>query len=265
MLNSGTLNILTAKFIIGALFFVRISGLMVAGPFFKHQAIPVPVKVALAAIFSMIVTSAYWEQQPQFDFHLWNLVFLVIKEFLVGVSIGYAADIVFQAATFAGGLIDFDMGYHTAMLFDANSTTPTLIGEMYSIIALMLFLFLNGHHFLIESIFASARAVPLTYFAVTDSTVNLLTRLVTSAMIIGIKMSAPVLIALFLTNLALALLARIAPQTNIFILSFQLKIAIGLLVMISTVPLFMMVTKYFLTAMETETMKLLMSLNPTRV
>ena len=65
--------------------------------------------------------------------------------------------------------------------------------------------------------------------------------------------------------MALALLARVAPQTNIFILSFQLKIAIGLLVLMASVPLFIYITKYSLQGFEEELMRIILSLNPARV
>ena len=78
------------------------------------------------------------------------------------------------------------------------------------------------------------------------------------------KIAAPVMISLFCVNLALALLARMAPQTNIFTLSFQFKIGVGLLVLFVSVPLLVLVLKLALTQMQTETMNILLSLNPAR-
>jgi flagellar biosynthetic protein FliR len=99
----------------------------------------------------------------------------------------------------------------------------------------------------------------------TESTIKMLTTLAATVLIIGIKMSAPVLIALFLTNLGLVLLARVAPQTNVFALSFQLKVVIGLVVLAFSMPLFVMLAKNSLIMMESETMKLVMTLNPSKV
>ena len=165
----------------------------------------------------------------------------------------------------AGGLIDFDMGYNTSALFNLEEQSPTLVGEVKYMMVLMVFLILNGHHFLIEAVYASIKAVPLTTFAISDSTIQVLTRMATMVFIVAIKMAAPVMMALFLTNLALSLLARVAPQTNIFVLSFQLKVAIGLLVLLAATPLVMMVAKSSLSLMEAEMMKLIMTLNPVKV
>ncbi len=265
MLDDLVINELSGKFIIGLLFFIRISGIVVASPIFRSPAIPIPVKIFITAILSFMLTSAFANEVSSIDFHLWNIALLSFKEFLTGAIIGYALDLILQAGRYAGGMIDFEMGYHTSALFDIESTTPSIVGELKSSIILMLFLFLNGHHFVIESLYASVRAVPINSFVITESSFILLIKLITTVSIIAVKMAAPVLVSIFLTNMALALLAKIAPQTNIFILSFTLKITVGLLIMMISIPLMVMLAKYGLTLFQNETLKLIMSLNPARV
>ncbi|MDQ1266668.1 MAG: flagellar biosynthesis protein FliR [Bacteroidota bacterium] len=265
MIDSDTISILSGKFIVGTLIFIRVLGLFASGPFFSNTNIIPPVKIGLAAILAIMMTSAFWTEQPVIDFHLWNLAMLAIKEFFTGVALGFGASIVMHAARFAGGIIDFDMGYQAATLFDMESQSPTLIGEVKYLAVLMLFFAIDGHHYVIQALFASIRAVPLTTFAVTESTLKLMIRLSTSVLLIGVKMAAPVIASLFLANLALALMARVAPQTNIFMLSFQVKIAVGLLVLLVSVPLFVMVAKFALQSLESDLMRVLLSLNPARV
>ncbi len=238
--------------------------MLVAAPFFKTLTIIPQAKIFLAVILSVWITAAFWKEQPAIEFHLWWMAVLVFKEFLVGAAIGFAANTVFFAARFAGGLIDFDMGYQTAMMFN-QAASPTLVGEIKELATIMLFLFLGGHHYLIEGVYASIRAVPLTTMAFTGSTVELLIKMATTVLILGVKIASPILIALFLTNLALALLARVAPQTNIFILSFQLKVFVGLIVLIGAVPLFIYVIKIALGSVQSEMYQMILSLNPTRV
>lgn len=265
MIDHLTIEALSGKFLIGALFFVRVMGMIASAPFYSNAAIPTQLKVFFGVIVTIMITGAFWEEQPVIEFNLWYILLLVIKESMVGIAIGFSINLVFWAARFAGGLIDFDMGYRTAVLFDANDNSPTLIGELKVMITLMLFIFLNGHHFILESLFASVRAVPLTYFEVTESTVTLLTKYAVTVFIIAVKIAAPIIIALFLTNLSLALLARVAPQTNIFILSFTAKVVVGVLVLMASVPFFVMVAKYSLSNIESEAMKIILSLNPARV
>ena len=265
MIHSGDIYLLSGKFIIALLVFVRISGMMASAPFFGNSAIPVQVKLLLSLILAIIITSTFWKNQPVIDFDIWNLVLLVFKEFLVGLAIGFAANLVFWGASFAGTLIDFDMGFQASTIFNQEDTSPSLTGEFFGLSVIMLFFIINGHHYIIQAVYASIKAVPLTKIQFTDSTIKELSRIATSVLIIGIKISSPVIIALFLTNLALTLLARIAPQTNIFALSFQIKVVVGMTTLLSSTPLMIWIIKYFLDSMENDLMKMIMTLNPGKV
>jgi flagellar biosynthetic protein FliR len=100
---------------------------------------------------------------------------------------------------------------------------------------------------------------------ITNSSITLFTNMAISVLVLAIKMASPVLIALFLTNLSLALLARIAPQTNIFILSFQLKVSVGLIVLLISIPLFVYVSKIAMEGMQQELYRFILTLYPDRV
>lgn len=265
MVDDSTVIFFMGKFIVGMLIFIRITGIMVTAPLFRSSAIIPHVKIMISVILATIVTSALWKEHPTIEFHLWNMVFLVFKEFFVGLMIGFVTNSVFWAARMAGGLIDMDMGYQTATLFDRENANPSLVGELKELMVLMVFLFINGHHYIFEGIFFSVKAIPLTKMAITASSVTLLMKMATTVFILGIKMASPVLISLFLTNLSLALLARVAPQTNIFILSFQLKVAVGLLILLASVPLFVLLAKYSLESVQEQLYTFLMTLYPDRV
>lgn len=265
MLDFALIEQFQSKFVVGLLILIRVSGLFASGPFFKHSAIIPQVRIILTMFMAVLITSAYYEKQPTIEFHLWGITFLAIKEFMVGLALGFAANIVFFASRFAGGLVDAEMGFNTSMLFDRENATPSLIGEFKELITFMLFLLIDGHHYIVQGIFISFDALPLDSFVFTSSTIQVFIKLATVVLVLGIKMASPILIALFLTNLGLALLARVAPQTNVFILSFQLKVAVGLLVLTVTIPVFIMVSKFALYSIESTMMELLITLNPLRV
>jgi flagellar biosynthetic protein FliR len=150
------------------------------------------------------------------------------------------------------------------LLFDANAGAPTLIGEVKALAITMLFLILNGHHFLIEAIYTSARIIPIDGFVMGTNAVEVLVRMITLTMIIGIKIASPVLTALFLTNIALALLARVAPQMNIFAMSMHLKIIVGLLSLLGSIPLIVLIMKYALGLFQDDMMKILQAIAVSR-
>ena len=262
MLDSATLNLLMGKFIIGLLFFIRISSFLFIAPIFSNSGIIPHLKIILGILLTFIITTAFWDVQPVIDYHLWNIALLALKELMVGFAIGFSAQLVFYAARFAGGLIDFDMGFHTSLLFDQNSSAPSLIGQVYDLIVLMVFLVINGHHFLIETLYYSFKVVPISIAVPSDSTITLIAQFATSMFIVAIKIAAPVILSLFVANLALALLSRIAPQTNIFVLSFQVKVVVGLLILFVSVPFVVFFIKYSLQDFQNLTLQWLMSLNP---
>ena len=150
-------------------------------------------------------------------------------------------------------------------MFDQTAGAPTLVGEFYSLATLMIFLFLNGHHYLIESLFLSMKLIPLTTFEMTETTLTLLFKIIISFMILGLKIAAPVMITLFNTNLALTLLSKVSPQMNIFMLSFQVKVAVGILILFFSFPVIGFVSKQALELMQSEITRFLMSVNPSLV
>lgn len=150
-------------------------------------------------------------------------------------------------------------------MFDPNAGVPTLVGEIYSLVMTMLLFVVNGHHFIIEAIFASARIVPIDGFVMGAGATDTLIRLVTSTMIIGMKIASPVIVAIFLTNLSLALLARVAPQMNIFTLSMHLKIIVGILALFVTIPLIAYFMKLSMGMFQDDLMKILMAMAPSPV
>jgi flagellar biosynthetic protein FliR len=158
-----------------------------------------------------------------------------------------------------------DVGYQASLMFDQTAGAPTLVGEFYSLATLMMFLYLNGHHFLIEALFLSMKLIPLTTFLLSETTLTLLYKTIISFMVLGLKIAAPIMITLFNSNLALTLLSKVSPQMNIFMLSFQVKVAVGLIVIFTSVPVVALVSKQALEIMQSEITTFLMSLNPALV
>lgn len=265
MLDSLSLFYLEGKFVIGLLILIRVSGLFVAGPFFRNSSIIPQVRIFLAIFVSIMITAAFWQEQPTIGFNVFNLVMLSMKEFMVGLLLGFVSNVPFVAARFAGGVIDMEMGYQTGALFDREASTPTLVGEFNELIILMLFLIMNGHHYLVEGIYYSMKVLPLDTMIFTQTTFDLLSKMAVSIFILAVKLASPLLIALFLTNLGLALLARVAPQTNVFVLSFQMKVMVGLIMLTVSLPAFIMISKAALTTVQGDFLDILISLNASRV
>jgi len=260
MFDSGSIAAFQTYFVVGILIFVRVISLFSTAPFFSHPGIPTQAKIFTSVVIAIAMTMTFGEQQPTVTFELFTLVGLVFKEFFVGALLGFASFLPFFAVRVAGGILDLDIGFQTALMFDASADVPSLLGEINFLVALMVFLGINGHHFMLETMYASLKAIPLTSFALTENAITTLVRVSTSVFILGFKLASPVIVALMLTNLGLALLGRVSPQMNIFALSYSLKILVGLLVLIATFALFVQMVSIMLKSFQDDLWKVIMSL-----
>jgi len=121
--------------------------MMVAAPFFNNPAILLRIKIIIALITAFFVLPAIPPPPTPIAFEAASLVGTIFQEVLIGLMIGFTINLIFLALRFAGGMLDIDMGFQTASLFNLDVGIPTLLGELYSLVGLMLFLFLHGHLF----------------------------------------------------------------------------------------------------------------------
>ncbi|MGB9770622.1 MAG: flagellar biosynthetic protein FliR [Candidatus Kapaibacteriota bacterium] len=258
-LFDGILELYIEKLILVLLVFARVSGIFLLSPLLRLQALPVMLKVFLALVISFI-TSTTLKVNANFDLDLWSLVFILNKEFIVGMLIGFAFNLVFWGMQFGGGIIDFELGFQAATLFSFMGSPPSLFGQFMEMLVLLLFLFLNGHHQIFEALYLSYVKIPIGMGNLTMATMGELAKFFTNVTIIALKISAPIFVATFLVNISLAMLARMAPQTNIFIISFQIKIFVALLVFFLAISFFVFASKQFLEIFQKQTLNILMTI-----
>lgn len=250
-INTGILEFFLEKWIIVLMIFARISGLFLLFPLFRMQLVPIMLKIFLGLIFSFTIAISL-NLNANLDLNIWSLTLIICKEIIIGLMIGFVFNIVFWGMRLGGGIIDYELGFQAAMLFTFQETSPTLFGQLLEMITLMLFLFLNGHHYVFEALYLSYAKIPIGLGNFTQSTIFELGKFLTNVTIIGLKISAPIFVSTFLVNISLAMLARMAPQTNIFVVSFQVKIAIALLVFFLAISFFVFAAKQFLQIFQSQ-------------
>jgi flagellar biosynthetic protein FliR len=136
---------------------------------------------------------------------------------------------IMAAAQFGGELLDTQMGLSVAASFDpASGSSVNMMRRMKFYLAMIIYLCLDGHHFLIRAMFKSFEIVPVTGCSFGKDLITQLVKMTGQIFYLGIQIAAPSLAALFMTQIGLGLLARVAPQMNVFMLSFPLNIAVGL-------------------------------------
>ena len=221
------------------LIFCRITSFFVVTPIFSTRNIPNSFKVGLGAFVSLIITSALGDSSTI----IFNSAFivLILKEIMIGLLLGFTAYLFFTTLQVAGSFIDIQMGFGIVNVIDPMTGAQSpIMGNFKFMIAVLLFLSVNGHHYLILSIMRSYDWIPidsLVFTRVSDGTIS--TFLIDSfvqVFYLAFQMAAPMVAALFLVDIALGVLARTMPQFNVFVVGLPIKIAVGFLILILIVP-----------------------------
>ncbi|MDH5542661.1 MAG: flagellar biosynthetic protein FliR [Nitrospinota bacterium] len=219
--------------------FVRISAVVYSIPIIGSQTVPKTAKIGLAAAIAFIAFSSIKLQPVDLSMPIMKLILMLLGEVAIGLTIGFAAQLIFTAVQLAGSVIGFQMGFAIVNVMDpATQEQVSITAQFQNIMALLIFLAIDGHHMLINASVRSFEMIPLLGFNPSSGIVEIMLLLTKNVFISAIKIAAPIMAALFLLNVALGLVARTVPQMNVFIIGFPLQIAVGLFMIGATAPIF---------------------------
>lgn len=205
----------------------RILGFIAAAPLWSSAGIPRRTRLMLGIAITVAIAPILPPMpniQPASLSGLWILV----QQVIIGISMGFAAKIVFASLELAGEFIAAQMGLGFATSYDPlNSAQTPVVSEFLSMLALALFLSMNGHLLYFATLAESFSVIPVSISAISpDSWLNL-AELGGKIFSIGVFIALPVVVSLMITSVALAVLTRAAPQLNIFALGFPLTLLGG--------------------------------------
>lgn len=215
---------------------VRVAAMLSLVPVFSSQQIPVLVRFALGLLLTFVVARTVPTIAPLDG--IGALTAAIVSQLLVGAVFGFVAFLAFTGVQFAGEVIDTQIGFAAVNII--NPTTQqnvTIIGEFQLALATLIYLIADAHHQLIAGVAGSFNLVPLPFAAIQPGLAADLVGFFTHALMLVFQIAGPVAIALFVVNVALALMTRVAPQINIFAVGFPLQIGIGLTVLLVSLPL----------------------------
>jgi flagellar biosynthesis protein FliR len=218
--------------------FCRIASFFVVAPIFSSRNVPAPFKVGLSFFVALLTFSALGAQPVPMDS---LYIMAVLKEILVGLMLGFIGYIFFTVVQVSGSFVDMQMGLSMANIIDpmTGASTP-IIGNLKYMVAVLLFLSFNGHHLLLQAIMDSYDWIPMqndAFVKMYDGELSeFMIRTFTDSFGIAFKMAAPLVAALFLTDIGLGILARTAPQFNIFVIGVPLKILVGFILLAFLFP-----------------------------
>jgi flagellar biosynthetic protein FliR len=213
----------------------RVGGLFVFAPIFSGRMIPTQAKVIVAggiafAIEPMVVHGV--DIPTGID-----VVPLILKELLIGLAFALVLGVVAAGVQAAASIMDTMVGFSFAQLVDPLTQAQTaVIGQLYSIFAVIVFLLIGGDHLMIEGLAASYRLIPLGEIPSVTQFGAIAAHDLTTMFVIAMEVAAPVIIALALVDISLALVARSVPQMNVFIVGIPAKIMVGLGAIAASLP-----------------------------
>jgi flagellar biosynthesis protein FliR len=215
---------------------VRVSAMFVMSPIFSQTQIPHLVRIGLAIVVGFVVVHTVPAIEPLGG--LGELAVAVAAQIFIGLVFGFVAFLLFTGIQFAGEIIDIQIGFAVVNVVNPlTSQNVTVIGEFQLALATLLYLAIDAHHALISGIAGSFLLVPLPFAGAPEILAGDIVRFFTQALFIVFQIAAPVAIALFVVNVMLGLMARVAPQMNVFVVGFPFQIAVGLIMLIVSMPL----------------------------
>ena len=222
------------------LIFVRLTSFFLIAPLFSMRGVPNQFKIGLGIYMSLIAFSSVTTEEPI----LMDVTYisLIVKEIFVGISLGFTAALLLYTVQIAGSFIDFQMGFAIASVMDPQTGTQVpIIGHFKYILALLFLLTVNGHHLMLDGIMQSFQIFPVETisFAVEfEDIANFIKTLFLEMFVIALQIALPIVGALFLVDIALGILAKTVPQLNIFAVGLPIKIFVGFILLMLTMPIF---------------------------
>jgi len=172
---------------------------------------------------------------------------IVAQQIVIGLAMGLAMRIIFSAVEMAGNLIGLQMGLGFATLFDPqNSAQTPVMGSFIGMLAILIFLSLDGHALMLETLAVSFRELPISAQPLAAGGFKLLLNWGGEIFLAGVLLSLPVIAALLVTNISLGIMTRAAPQLNIFSVGFPITLMAGFLILYLLLPYFIPLLSRFM-------------------
>lgn len=221
------------------LVFVRMLSLLLAVPLFSSRSVPTLVKIGLAFFLSTIVINSIDVEVTVRSTEIVNYAITVGKEFITGWLIGYAAYLAYTTLVLAGQFIDMQIGFSMVNVFDPLSQIQlSITGNLYYYLVLLLTVASNAHFLFIKAIIRSFDFIPIGQMSLSANLNNGVIAFYSKFFSVALQIAAPFFFVMLMTNIVLAILARTAPQMNLFVIGFPVKIMLGMLLMLVTMNIF---------------------------
>lgn len=215
----------------------RIMGLIATAPILSNRAIPARIRMGFGAAMTLALIPAL--PPSGLVVGSWPGLLALLQQMLIGIALGFSMRVVFTAIDLAGELIGLQMGLGFAMFYDPdNAAQSPVISEFLGLLAMLVFLSLNGHLMLLAVIGNSFEWWPVGADLFPANGWMAIARWGSTIFSAGVMLALPVIAALLVVNIALAVLTRAAPTLNLFAIGFPVTLIAGFVMLLLSMPFF---------------------------
>jgi flagellar biosynthetic protein FliR len=208
---------------------IRVSAILVMFPFFSARVIPTLIKAGLALVITIVLFPVINNQMVAFPGTLLGVAQLILAEVIIGMTLGLLVQIFFEGVRMMGQMVGFQTGFAITNVLDPQSGMQvSIFANTAYLLAIVLFLLLNGHHILLNAVRDSFDIINVGSFSLNVGMLKKMTKISGDMFVIAVKIGAPPIAALLFTNVAFGLITKLMPQMNIMIVAFPVQICIGL-------------------------------------
>lgn len=244
-------DVALSQFEIFILILIRIATFIYVAPFFNIANTPKRLKIGFAVLVSVLVLELYPDLTADYS-GLLDYAAIVLKEAVVGLLLGAITSFCVQIIMFAGRMIDLDIGLSMASLFDPTTQAQVgIMGNMYYYILMLLLIISGLHRYLVTAIVDTYEVIPINGVKFSTSIYDTVVNFMSDYFVIGFRIALPVFASILLLNCILAILAKIAPQMNMFVVGMQLKILTGIVVILAVIVMLPSVSNFIYNEINT--------------
>lgn len=226
-----------------SLVLLRITSFVIAAAIYGSNNISVPIKILFSIVLSLVVfkTVAINPVLVRVHENESYLIIMSFREVMIGLLIGLLTRLFFFTLSMAGEMVSVTMGLGQAQIFNPMmGSMGNALEQFYVITGTLIYLSLNGHHYLLEALIQSFQTSPLAVLDLNVAAFSEVVLKVQQYFIFGIKIAVPVLISMMIVQIGMALLSRAVPQINVIMTSAAITTLLGILIIFISLPLLIM-------------------------
>lgn len=213
------------------LVFFRVAGLMLFSPLFGSSRIPRRFKLMIALVLALGMVQGGLPEGIVVPDTVIGLALAIGSEMVFGIAIGMIASFVFIAAQWAGEMIGQQLGFNLSEVFDPQfSAGGSIIGELYFLLTMTVFLTIGGHREMIAGVHESLHVVPPASLIFTPDLFATVTGMLTTTLTIALRLAAPVFVTMMIVDVAMGSMSRTMPQFNVMSAGLSVRALVGMLV-----------------------------------